>query len=68
MNLEDLTQREKQILEYVLEGMSNKEIAEQLMITHHTSKAHVSSILHKLGARTRAGIVRIVLEDRYGIK
>ena len=68
MYKDDLTEREQQILEFVLEGLSNREIAERLMITHHTSKAHVSSILHKLGAKTRAAAVRITLEKKYGIK
>lgn len=48
-----LTQRENDVLKLILEGKNNREIAKILFITHHTVKAHVSSILKKFGVKTR---------------
>lgn len=42
-----LTQREKEILSLLIEGYSNKEIAEKLIISIHTVKAHIESIYRK---------------------
>lgn len=42
-----LTQREKEILSFLIEGYSNKEIAEKLIISIHTVKAHIESIYRK---------------------
>ena len=49
----DLTEREQEVLQYVMQGLTNKEIADILMITHHTVKAHVAAIIRKLGVRNR---------------
>lgn len=49
----DLTERELEVLGYVMQGLTNNEIADILMITHHTVKAHVASIIRKLGVRNR---------------
>ena len=48
-----LTDREVEVLKYVMKGLTNKEIARILMITHHTVKAHVAAILRKTGAKNR---------------
>lgn len=48
-----LTERELEVLQYVIKGLTNNEIANELMITHHTVKAHIASILRKLGAKNR---------------
>ena len=48
-----LTERELDVLALMVEGLSNPQIAEQLVITRATSKAHVHSILQKLCATTR---------------
>lgn len=50
---EPLTFRELDILRLVVEGMSNKEIADKLFITEGTVKNHVSNIIGKLGVRDR---------------
>ncbi|TRW85388.1 response regulator transcription factor [Mycolicibacterium sp. 018/SC-01/001] len=50
----DLTAREMQILRMLEQGLSNKDIADQLCIAVHTVKNHVHSVLSKLGVRTRA--------------
>jgi DNA-binding NarL/FixJ family response regulator len=51
--LEHFTQREREVLEMMSEGLSNKEIAAQLNISANTVKFHISSILGKLGASSR---------------
>lgn len=50
----DLTERQKEVLALVVEGLSNAEIAERLVITLATARYHVSTILSKLGASNRA--------------
>ncbi len=54
---EPLTQREVEVLRLVSLGLSNKEIAESLVITHLTVKKHVSNIYGKLGAKRRTQAV-----------
>jgi DNA-binding NarL/FixJ family response regulator len=51
--LDELTDRERQILERVAVGDSNKEIGERLNLTEKTVKHHVSNILQKLQVRNR---------------
>ncbi|MDZ5662379.1 response regulator transcription factor [Nocardioides sp. S-58] len=55
--LEQLTTRERQILALVGAGMSNHEIAADLVLSPLTAKTHVSRIMTKLGARDRAQLV-----------
>jgi NarL family two-component system response regulator LiaR len=57
----DLTQREVEVLALIAKGLTNREIAERLVITQKTVKAHVSSILGKLNLsdRTQAAIFAI---------
>jgi DNA-binding NarL/FixJ family response regulator len=52
-NQMSLTDRERQVLRLIVEGMSNAEIAKALNISLHTSKAHVCSILQKLSVQDR---------------
>lgn len=49
----NLTNREMEVLIKIIEGKSNKEIAEELVITHHTVKSHITEIFRKLGVRNR---------------
>ncbi|TCK68050.1 SurA-like protein [Winogradskyella wandonensis] len=49
----DISNREYEVLQKIAEGLSNKEIAEQLFLSESTIKTHVSSLLVKLDAKRR---------------
>ena len=53
VDLNVLTDREREVTSLILKGASNKEVARQLDITERTVKAHLTSIFSKLGARDR---------------
>jgi DNA-binding CsgD family transcriptional regulator len=55
---EALTAREHEVLELLAEGLSNRRAAERLGISEHTVKFHVASIYGKLGASSRAEVIR----------
>ena len=59
----DLTSREHEVLDLLVQGMNNNEIADRLVISPSTAKFHVSSILSKLGASTRTEAARIAWEN-----
>jgi non-specific serine/threonine protein kinase len=52
-----LSEREREVLGLVASGYSNRDIAERLVVTPHTAKYHVTSLLNKLGANNRAEAV-----------
>jgi DNA-binding NarL/FixJ family response regulator len=58
--MENLTDREKEVLEYICMGYSNREIAEKLIVTVHTIKAHVEHILYKFKVRNRVHLAYVV--------
>jgi NarL family two-component system response regulator LiaR len=60
----DLTPREQEVLALLVEGLSNPQIAERLVVTRSTAKAHVSNILSKLGVSNRAEVIRVALEEK----
>ncbi|MCS6967242.1 MAG: response regulator transcription factor [Cytophagales bacterium] len=60
-----LTPREKEIIRYILEGMSSPEIAEKLFISHRTVENHRANIMHKLKVRNTIELVRKVLENDF---
>jgi DNA-binding NarL/FixJ family response regulator len=61
--LEELTEREREVLGLVATGLTNGEIAERLVISPATAKTHVSRILLKLDARDRAQLVVIAYQS-----
>lgn len=58
-----LTQRESEILSYVVNGLSNRGIATKLVIGDETVKSHLSSIYRKLGVTDRTGAVATALRE-----
>ncbi|GHO81268.1 hypothetical protein KSD_90390 [Ktedonobacter sp. SOSP1-85] len=58
----DLSQRELEVLRLLSQGLSNKQIAAQLVISPRTVDAHVRSIYNKLGLNSRAAVARYALE------
>ncbi|MGE2689538.1 response regulator [Mycolicibacterium pulveris] len=58
-----LTQRESEILSFVVDGLSNRAIATKLVIGEETVKSHLSSIYRKLGVSDRTGAVATALRE-----
>jgi NarL family two-component system response regulator LiaR len=58
----DMTDREREVLALMVEGLNNAEIAERLIVSRSTVKFHVSSILSKLGASSRTEAVAMALQ------
>lgn len=61
----DLTEREQEIFQLIVENLSNQEIAQRLFITEATVKTHVSSILRKTGQPNRSQAVLYALKNGY---
>jgi DNA-binding NarL/FixJ family response regulator len=61
--LDSLTEREREVMALVAEGLSNDEIAERLYVSPMTAKTHVSRAMTKLGARDRAQLVVFAYES-----
>lgn len=61
---EMLTQREREILKYLTEGLTNNEIANHLFITTHTVKAHICNIMQKFNVQDRVQVaVKAIREN-----
>lgn len=60
----DLTEREQEVLNLVVQGHSNQKIAEALVISITTVKAHISNILSKLGVSSRAEAIAYAIKNK----
>lgn len=57
-----LTLREQEVLALMVEGLNNPDIADRLVVSRSTAKAHVSNILSKLGVSNRAEAITVALQ------
>lgn len=62
-NTYGLTEREMEVLQLIVGGYSNKEIAEELVISYATAKAHVHSILQKLCIENRTKAINLAMKE-----
>jgi NarL family two-component system response regulator LiaR len=60
----DLTEREREVLNLVVQGQSNQQIADSLIISITTVKAHISSILSKLQVSSRAEAIAYAIKNK----
>jgi DNA-binding NarL/FixJ family response regulator len=60
----NLSQREREVLDALLENLANKEIADRLNISERTVKFHVSSLLEKFSVRRRTDLILLCFQDR----
>jgi two-component system nitrate/nitrite response regulator NarL len=58
-----LTERDKVVLRFIFQGLSNREIGSRLDISESAAKSSLRQIFNKLGVRTRAQVVKIALEQ-----
>lgn len=61
---DDLTEREQEVLELMVEGLNNTQIAEQLVVSRSTVKFHVSNILSKLESSSRMEAIALAVRNK----
>jgi len=61
---EQLTERERDVLKCMVDGLNNNEIAERLVVSLGTVKFHISNIFQKLGVDSRVEAVKLALEQK----
>lgn len=61
-----LTDRERDVLQWIATGMSNKQIASQLFISEETVKVHIRNLLRKLNVHSRVAATVLYLEQQKG--
>ena len=62
--LEELTERERQVLQLLGEGLTNREIGERLFLAEKTIKHYMTSVLQKLHVRSRVEAALLALQRR----
>lgn len=60
----ELTEREREVLKAMVEGLNNQEIAKKLVISLGTVKFHISNIFQKLGVNSRVEAVKLAIEQK----
>jgi len=58
------TAKENELLQYLVKGMNNKDIAEKMFTTTHTVKAHITSIMKKLNVTNRTAVVYEAIKNK----
>ena len=66
-NVRSLTDRQRQVLRSILDGLTNKEIAARMQASETSVKATIQELFNKAGVRTRSQLVRVAIE-RYSIE
>jgi DNA-binding NarL/FixJ family response regulator len=61
--LSTLTRREAEVAEFALKGLTNREIAKELSISEHTVESHMTSIMNRLGIRSRHQLSNMVVDS-----
>jgi NarL family two-component system response regulator LiaR len=61
---EQLTEREREVLQCMVDGLNNNAIAEKLVVSLGTVKFHISNIFHKLGVSSRVEAVKAAIEQK----
>ena len=59
-----LTKREKEILSYIVSGLSSKKIAEKLFVSYHTVNTHIKNIYEKLHVNSKSGVVSKAIKEK----
>lgn len=62
-----LTEREKEILTYIAQGYTNKEIAKKLVLSHKTIDSHRTNLMKKLGVHNITGLVKYAIANGYDV-
>lgn len=62
-----LTEREKEILTYIAQGYTNKEIAKKLVLSHKTIDTHRTNLMKKLGVHNITGLVKYAIANGYDV-
>ena len=68
MKIKELRKREKEILKYVMDGLTDKEIAEKEFIEVSTVKTHVNNLYKFFGVHSRTKLVVKLFKERLGGK
>jgi NarL family two-component system response regulator LiaR len=61
---DDLTEREREVLKWMVDGLNNAEIAERLVVSLSTVKYHISNIFMKLGVDNRVAAVTMAMQKK----
>jgi DNA-binding CsgD family transcriptional regulator len=61
-NEKNITKREQEIIELILQGKSNREIEKEIFISIYTVKNHIQNIYSKLGVRSRTKLIQLILD------